>query len=87
MCQNERERHFLLGLIGGIAKHDTLVAGADILVGAVLVDTLGDVGRLLLEAVDHRACAVVETLFIRIVTDFLKRENQQNFDDSKKGQK
>ena len=73
VCQNERKWHFLLGLIGGIAEHDALVTGADILIGAVLVDTLGNVGRLFLEAVDHRACAVVETLFIRIVSDFLKK--------------
>ena len=71
MREDERERHLLLGLVGGITKHDALITGANILVGAVLVDTLGNVGRLLLETVDDGAGAVVQSLLVRIVTDFL----------------
>ena len=71
MREDERERHLLLGLVGGIAKHDALITGANILVGAVLVDTLGNVGRLFFETVDDGAGAIVQSLLVRIVTDFL----------------
>lgn len=71
MREDERERHLLLRLVGGIAEHDALITGANILVGAVLVDTLGNVGRLFFETVDDGAGAIVQSLLVRIVTDFL----------------
>ena len=48
------ERHAFLGLVGGVAKHETLVTSADVFVGDLGgcvggVDTLGDVHGLLLD--------------------------------------
>lgn len=45
------------------ASHGTgthLVPGADVLLTAVQVDALGDVGRLLLQGHQHIACLVVK---------------------------
>ncbi len=63
--QRDRQRHELRRLVGGVAEHHPLVAGAGdvefIVVGGVgarlvgLVDALGDVGRLLVDRVDDRA--------------------------------
>ena len=68
----DRQRHQLVGLVGGVAEHHPLVPGADhvelILVAGIgaglirLVDALGDVRRLLVDRVDHRAGVVVEAV-------------------------
>ena len=63
--ERDRHRHQLRRLAGRVAEHHPLVAGAGdvelVVVGGVgarlerLVDALGDVGRLLVDRVDHRA--------------------------------
>jgi hypothetical protein len=53
-------------------SHDTLVTGTDVLERAV-VETLGDVGRLLLNGDEDIAGLVVEALLGRVVADLLDR--------------
>ena len=65
MGERDRHRHQLRRLAGRVAEHHPLVAGPGdvelVVVGRVgarlerLVDALGDVGRLLVDRVDHRA--------------------------------
>lgn len=57
-------------LVGSITEHDTLVTGTVVLQIAV-VQTLGDIGRLLLNSDQDVTGLVVETLFRVIVTDLL----------------
>ena len=54
--QRDRQRHELGRLVGGVAEHHALVAGAGV-AGRVrgAVDPLRDVGRLLVDRVDDRA--------------------------------
>ncbi|BAS71861.1 Os01g0323775, partial [Oryza sativa Japonica Group] len=56
------EGHQLGGLVGGVAEHVALVAGADLLgaLGEVAVHPLRDVGRLLLDVDEHLAAVGVE---------------------------
>uniref|UniRef100_J3KZC6 Uncharacterized protein n=1 Tax=Oryza brachyantha TaxID=4533 RepID=J3KZC6_ORYBR len=56
------ERHQLGGLVGGVAEHVALVAGADLLgaLGEVAVHALSDVGRLLLDVDEHLAPVGIE---------------------------
>ena len=68
-CQVVRHGHEGLGLVGGVAKHHALVAGADQVdrVGGGaglglegLVDALGDIGRLLVDEAHNTAGIAVE---------------------------
>ena len=61
----------LRGLISGIAEHDTLVTGTELLKSLLVVETLSDIGGLLLNGNQDVASLVVETLLGRIVTDVL----------------
>lgn len=61
----------LRGLVGGVAEHDALVTGAELLEGLLVVETLGDVGRLLLDGDEQVAGLVVEALGGVIVADVL----------------
>ena len=36
MCKRNRQRHKLLGFVAGVSEHDTLVAGADLIVRVIL---------------------------------------------------
>ena len=57
----DRRRHELGRLVGRVAEHQALVAGALLLVEALaLGHALRDVGRLLLDRREHRAGLVVE---------------------------
>ncbi len=58
--EHHGEGHELLGLVGGVAEHQALVAGAHLLVGAVLVHARGDLRALLLQGELDLAVAVVE---------------------------
>jgi len=69
--EHESERHLLFSFVGGISEHESLITSADVFVGAVLVDSLSDVRRLLLETVLDSACEVVQTFFVRVVSDSL----------------
>ncbi len=53
VCQGDRQRHQLGGVVAGEAEHHPLVAGADVLAPlGVFVDAHGDVRRLLAQG-DH----------------------------------
>lgn len=69
--EEEGEGEQLGGLIGGIAEHDTLVTGTKLLEGLIVVETLGDIGGLLLNGDEEVKGLVVETLLGVIVTDVL----------------
>lgn len=61
----------LRGLVGGIAEHDTLVTGTELLESLLVVETLGNVGRLLLDGDEDVAGLVVETLAGVVVANVL----------------
>lgn len=61
----------LRGLIGGITEHDTLVTGTKVLEALLVVETLCNIGRLLLNGNEHVASLVVETLGGVIVSNIL----------------
>ena len=63
--QNNRQRHTLVGFVGGVAEHDSLVAGAHFVLLATDVHAVCDVRRLLLERRQHVARLVVETCACR----------------------
>ena len=69
--KEDGEREELWGLVGGIAKHDTLVTGTELLKSLLVVETLSNVGRLLLNGNEDVACLVVEALLRRVVADVL----------------
>ena len=83
--ERDRQRHQLLGLVRRVPEHHPLIAGAGevelvavrrVSVGARLVrliHALGDVGRLLVDRVDHRARVVVEAELGVRVADPLDR--------------
>ena len=68
--ENNRERHQFRGFRSGISKHDTLIAGTMALKRAV-VETLGDIGRLLFNGDEDVAGLVVETLLGVVVANLL----------------
>lgn len=59
------------GLISGIAKHDTLVTSTKVFEGLFVMETLGDIGRLLLDGNEDIAGLVVEALVGRVVANLL----------------
>ncbi len=68
--EHDGERHILRCLIGGVAKHDTLITSAVVLERAV-VEALGDIGGLLLDRNQNVARLVVEALGRVVVADVL----------------
>lgn len=69
--EEEGEREELRGLVGGVAEHDTLVTSTELLEGLLVVETLGDIGRLLLNGDEEVEGLVVEALGGVIVSDVL----------------
>ena len=69
--EEEGQGQELGGLVGGISEHDTLVTSTELLEGLVVVETLGNVGRLLLNGDEHVAGLVVEALVGVIVANVL----------------
>ena len=59
------------GLVGGVSEHDTLVTGTELLESLVVVKTLSDIGRLLLNGNENVAGLVVEALLGVIVANVL----------------
>ncbi|KAK5633868.1 hypothetical protein RRF57_009581 [Xylaria bambusicola] len=57
------------GLVGGISEHETLVTSTELLESLLVVETLGNVGGLLLNADQNTAGLVVEALVGRVVAD------------------
>jgi hypothetical protein len=70
--QDDRQRHQLLGLVRGVAEHHPLVAGA-LVVGALAVDALCDVGRLPVDRREDGAGPVVKAELRVGVADALDR--------------
>lgn len=71
VCEEEGQRQQLRSLVGGVSEHDTLVTGTELLKSLLVVKTLGDVGRLLLNGNEDVASLVVETLGGVVVSDVL----------------
>lgn len=69
--EGESEGEELGGLVGGITEHDTLVTSTEALESLLVVQTLGNIGRLLLNSNEQVEGLVVETLGGVIVTDVL----------------
>jgi hypothetical protein len=73
VCQLEGQGEQFRGLISGISEYDTLITRTQFLKGFLVVKTLRDIGRLLLNGNQHIASLVVETLLGIIVTNVLDR--------------
>lgn len=61
----------LRGLVGSITEHNTLVTGAELLKSLLVVETLGDIGRLLLNGDQQVESLVVKALGGVIVANVL----------------
>ncbi len=57
--QDNRQRHELRGLVGGIPEHHPLITGP-LLIGVLGIHALGDVGRLPVDRGEHRTGAMIE---------------------------
>jgi hypothetical protein len=69
--EEDGKREELGGLVGGISEHDTLVTSTELFESFFIVQTLGDVGRLLLNGNEYVAGLVVEALVGRVVANVL----------------
>lgn len=69
--EHERQGEELGRLVRGVAKHDALVAGAEALERLIVVEALGNVGRLLLNGDEQVARLVVEALGRVVVANVL----------------
>jgi hypothetical protein len=69
--EEDSEGKHLGCLVGGIAEHDALITSAQVLEGLVVVKTLSDIGRLLLNGDQDVAGLVVEAFVGVIVTNVL----------------
>ncbi len=68
MGEGDGGGHQHLGLVGGVAEHHPLVAGA-LLAWILAVHALGDVDRLLADGVEHRAGVAVKAEVGVVVAD------------------
>ena len=71
MCKDHSEGEELRSLVGGITEHDTLVTSTQLLKCLLVVQTLGDIGGLLLNGNQNIAGLVVEPLLRVVVTNVL----------------
>lgn len=71
VCQLDGKGKVFGGLIGGVAKHDALITGTQLLQRLVIVETLGNIDGLLLDGHQHVAGIVVEALFGAVVANVL----------------
>ena len=69
--EDEGEGEELRGLIGGITEHDTLVTSTELLNSLLVVETLSNVGGLLLNGNEQVQGLVVKALLGVIVADVL----------------
>ena len=77
VCQRNRQRHQLWGIVAGKAEHHALVAGAVVLLAAGsffcfqrLVNAHGDVAGLFVNRGDNAAGIAVKAEFCTVVADF-----------------
>jgi hypothetical protein len=71
VCQLKGQGEEFWGLIGGISEHDTLVTSTELLKSLLVVETLSDIGGLLLNGNENVASLVVESLGRVIVSNVL----------------
>ena len=71
VSQLQGQREQLRSLIRGISEHDTLVTSTELLKSLLVVQTLCDIGGLLLNGHQHIAGFIVETLGGVIISDVL----------------
>ena len=70
MRQGDWQRHQFGGFVAGVAEHQTLVAGTDVLArGFILVDAHGNVAALLAHGDEHRAGVGGDAHFVVGVAD------------------
>ena len=67
--QQKSKGEKLGGLIGGIAEHDTLITGTELFEGLLVVQTLSNIRRLLLNGNEDVAGLVVEALVRAVIAD------------------
>jgi hypothetical protein len=72
VSKHDGQGHVLLGLIGGVTEHDTLITSTHGLEGPVL-KALGNIGRLLLNGNKNVAGLVIKALLRVVVANFLDR--------------
>ena len=65
------EWHVVLGLIGSIADHESLISSPNVLLLSVDVHSFCDLTRLLVQRHNHSGCFVVHPDFEGIVANFL----------------
>lgn len=66
--KDDRQRHVFFGLVGGISEHDTLITGTNRL-KRTMVQSLSDIGGLLLNCDKDVASLVIESLVGTVVSD------------------
>lgn len=71
VSQEESKGEIFGSLVGGIAKHDTLVTSTKLLKGLLVVETLSNIGGLLLNCNEDVASLVVKALGRVIVANVL----------------
>jgi len=69
--QKKRQGEKFRRLVGGIAEHDSLIASTKVFESLLVAETLGDVGRLLLNGNQEIARLVVEALGRIVVPNIL----------------
>lgn len=69
--EQQSQREELRGLVSGISEHDALITGTKLLESLLVVQTLGDIGRLLLNGNQEVQSLVVKPLGGVVVTDIL----------------
>ncbi len=77
--ERDGRRHQHVGLVGRVAEHQALVAGA-LLALVLAVHALRDVGGLLADDVEHPAAGAVEAHVGGVVADIEHRLAHQRFD-------
>ncbi|KAH3664771.1 hypothetical protein OGATHE_003586 [Ogataea polymorpha] len=71
MGQQDGQWQLLVRLVGGVTEHDTLVTGSKLLQGLVIVQTLSNVWRLLLDSDQNITCLIIETFVGVIISNVL----------------
>ena len=71
MCQEDSHREILWGFVGGIAKHDALIAGTKLLQSLIDVYALRDLWRLLFDSNQDIAGFVIESFVGAVVSNVL----------------
>lgn len=71
MCQEDGHGEILWGFVGGIAKHDALVASTKLLQSLIEVYALGDLWRLLFDSNQNIAGFIIKSFVRAVVSNVL----------------